>query len=216
MIEHICGIYKIQSKLFPDRFYIGSSSNIKNRWRIHKSKLLKNEHHSIKLQRHLNKYGLEDLEFTILEEILEENKYEIEQSYLNNLNPYFNILKSSLGVETGHVPWNKGVKTNITPWNKGIKCPQISIGLTGHKHSEETKLKISSLKKGKKYYRTFEERNKKLSIPVNKIDRNTKEILITYDSLQKAEKDTNIRYQHISDCCRKIRKTAGNFIWEYT
>lgn len=64
----------------------------------------------------------------------------------------------------GRVPWNKGLKCEYlvgnkhgfkkgdTPWNRGLKNPykitdehrkKISEKLKGHKHSNETKLKIS-------------------------------------------------------------------------
>ena len=60
------GIYKIVSKIRPDRMYIGSSINIPKRWREHISNLKKNKHHSKQLQNHFNKYGEADLQFSIL------------------------------------------------------------------------------------------------------------------------------------------------------
>jgi len=62
----IAGIYKIQSTVKPDRFYIGSSVNISKRWSCHINDLRKNKHHSSKLQNHYNKYGESDLRFTII------------------------------------------------------------------------------------------------------------------------------------------------------
>jgi len=96
------GIYQIQSKIKPNRIYIGSAVNITNRWRVHICQLRKNKHHSIKLQRHYNKYGIEDLEFSIL---LLCNKKELiinEQNYLNKIKCYFNISKvagNTLGIK---------------------------------------------------------------------------------------------------------------------
>jgi GIY-YIG catalytic domain. len=60
------GIYKIESKLKPERIYIGSAINIGQRWRVHLSDLRKQKHHSKKLQNHYNKYGEVDLSFSIL------------------------------------------------------------------------------------------------------------------------------------------------------
>lgn len=37
----------------------------------------------------------------------------------------------------------------------------------------------------------------------------------TWRSLQEAEKETNVKYQNISRCCRKLRKSAGGYIWRY-
>ena len=84
-------IYLIKSITKPDRYYIGSIIDRPSRWRTHKRKLSKNIHHSKKLQNHYNKYGLRDLIFKVLQDnILQENLHEIEQSYIDKLNPYFN------------------------------------------------------------------------------------------------------------------------------
>jgi group I intron endonuclease len=60
------GIYKIQSKCKPERIYIGSAVNIYNRWSVHRCDLRKGKHSSSAFQRHVNKYGLDDLEFSII------------------------------------------------------------------------------------------------------------------------------------------------------
>ena len=44
--EKVIGIYKIESKL-KKHIYIGSSIDIKRRWRLHLSQLKNNKHHSI-------------------------------------------------------------------------------------------------------------------------------------------------------------------------
>ena len=62
----ISGIYKIQSKIKPERIYIGSAVNMSNRIIKHKQDLKKNIHCNNKLQNHYNKYGLADLIFSIL------------------------------------------------------------------------------------------------------------------------------------------------------
>ena len=87
------GIYKISSKKNPKRFYIGSTSNFKRRHLEHFKRLRKSEHHSIILQRHVDKYGLDDLEFSILEICHEHLLLEREQYYIDSLNPYFNVSK---------------------------------------------------------------------------------------------------------------------------
>lgn len=53
----ISGIYKIQSKVKPERIYIGSAVNIRHRRNQHFSSLSLNNHHNKKLQYHYNKYG---------------------------------------------------------------------------------------------------------------------------------------------------------------
>lgn len=87
----ISGIYKIESKLKPERIYIGSTININIRWNKHLTDLKKNRHHSIKLQNHYNKYGESDLRFSILVECEKENLLKIEQEFIDSYKPYLNI-----------------------------------------------------------------------------------------------------------------------------
>ena len=94
------GIYKIQSIIKLERCYIGSSIDISKRWNVHIKSLQNNRHHSNKLQRHYNKYGESDLQFSILLECDKDELIKKEQYFIDNLNSYFNeapIAGSSLG-----------------------------------------------------------------------------------------------------------------------
>lgn len=88
-----CGIYKIQSKIKPERIYIGSSVDIYHRWRLHKERLELNKSHSPKLQNHYNKYGKIDLQYSILLSCEKEDLLKIEQYFIDSYNPFFNICK---------------------------------------------------------------------------------------------------------------------------
>lgn len=141
---NMSGIYKITSKVHPERIYIGSAVNFRTRKGGHFLTLKKNVHRNPKLQAHYNKYGVDDLTFSIVaicskEELRPENNVVwIEQFFIDAYKPWFNINKiagSSLGVirsaETrekvgkaglGREPWNKGKKGVMpVPWNKGMK-----------------------------------------------------------------------------------------------
>jgi group I intron endonuclease len=87
---NISGIYKIKSICKPDRIYIGSASNIYNRWHVHLTELKRGTHHSKKLQRHYNKYGESDLQFMIIEKCKLNELLIKEQYLLDNFKPYFN------------------------------------------------------------------------------------------------------------------------------
>ena len=150
------GIYRIQSKSRPKRFYIGSAVNIKQRWRSHKSLLFRNKHHSIKLQNHVNKYGFKDLVFTVVEVSEKEDLIPAEQKYLDHDLPYFNTTPtagSSLGRKH-----TEEARRKIGEGQKGKKISkehkrQITEALTGRKRgkcSEEARRKISEAKKGRK------------------------------------------------------------------
>jgi len=114
----VTGIYKIESKLKPERVYTGSAVNMKQRWIRHLSDLKLNKHHSIKLQRHYNKYGQSDLIFIIIELCFPEFLTAREQYYINKLKPYFNICKiagSSLGRNVSEETRKKLSESNKKP-----------------------------------------------------------------------------------------------------
>lgn len=96
MIKKICGVYKI-TNMINDKFYIGSSNNINNRWRQHKGALNEGTHGNPYLQNAWNKYGGENFQFEILEECAPEMQFEREQFYLNTLCPFddngYNIVR---------------------------------------------------------------------------------------------------------------------------
>ncbi len=160
MAEKISGIYKIQSKTFPNKFYIGSSSSIVSRFYNHKNKLKKNIHHSPIIQSFVNKYGINDLEFLILEECNNENLIEREQYYIDVLNPTFNcrkIAESNLGYKMseetkkkigdanrGNIlgPMSEEKKQHLREVLKGKNCGEKN-GSYGIKWSKERKEKMS-------------------------------------------------------------------------
>lgn len=122
----ISGIYKIVNKI-NGKYYIGSSDNIlgySGRWIEHINGLKSNRHENSYLQRSWNKYGMENFEFSILEEVPKESLLIIEQSYLDKAK------------------------------NDGKRCYNLSYkatggGFAGHKHSEESKRKTSEKLKGR-------------------------------------------------------------------
>lgn len=160
------GIYQIQSKSHPERVYIGSSINIENRWIDHKYSLRYNDHHSYKLQNHYNKYGIDDLVYSVLFCCSKEVLMCLEQLFFDTLKPYFNISMKAYGNEgikrtpevrlkisracQGRVAWNKGrLRTEEE------KQHQSKV-MTGRKQSKETveKRRLKSI--GHKYTPTRE------------------------------------------------------------
>ena len=94
-------VYKIQSKIDNTKFYIGSTQcSIKERMAFHLYQLKKNRHHSKAMQEHYNKYGFDDLEFEVLNDIKNTHPYklhEMESSLINSLNPNWNTQKIATG-----------------------------------------------------------------------------------------------------------------------
>jgi len=210
-----CGIYQIQSIIKPNRVYIGSSCNIEKRWNRHKQTLKKGNHHSIKLQRHYDKYGEIDLKFIILASCDRDDLLELEQYYMDVKIPYFNSCLFAGKPIKNKKPWNFGVKGSI-PWNKGIKMKEEQrLRMLNHPVSDITKEKIRKNKTGykykisekmKSYYKTLYKSVLQFSL--------SGEFIRRFDSLKETSEDGFV-YQNISECCNNKRKTAGGFLWKY-
>lgn len=137
-------IYAIVSKR-SGRMYIGSAKHFGIRRRNHVNSLIKNRHHSIILQRHYDKYGIDDLYFIVFE-LVEWNLSVIqkEQFYLDEHSPYFNILKvaySSIGRKFSQETIKKLSESHkgIKPSAESLEKRRISMIKTAANLSEEKK-----------------------------------------------------------------------------
>lgn len=95
------GIYKIENQITKD-IYIGSSVHLSNRKSRHFKDLENKKHHSIILQRAVNKYGIDNFIFIVLEECAKEILLIREQHYIDTLLPLYNICQvagNSLGIK---------------------------------------------------------------------------------------------------------------------
>lgn len=84
------GVYKI-TNIINGKCYVGSSQNLKNRWRRHKRDLRVNSHHSSKLQRSFNKYGESSFKYEILSTCPIEYLIKLEQWFLDSIKPEYNM-----------------------------------------------------------------------------------------------------------------------------
>lgn len=150
--KHKSGIYLIYNNV-NGKYYIGSAitNRINSRFRNH---CIHGRGSSI-VKKAINKYGLENFTFFILEyypgfihkENLKKNHLELlklETNYINLLNPEYNILTIAGS--------SKGFKHNKETIEK------LKLVNKNKKHSEETKKWLSLMRKGKKH----SEKTKKL------------------------------------------------------
>lgn len=161
MTKHV--IYKIINTI-NNKFYVGSTSNTKVRFREHRRKLRSGKHHCKHLQAAWNKYGEHTFVFVVVEEVTaQDGLFAAEDKWL----------KEHHGTE---LCYNAG-KTAAAPWRGVEKHKQPSFGRPktenarvqisatlkafyaeapenhpryGKQHTEETKAKISASRKGKK------------------------------------------------------------------
>jgi group I intron endonuclease len=124
----------IKSKI-DTRTYIGSSINVKHRIESHLSLLKNNKHFNRHLQSFYNKYGIKSLNFELLITCPKEYLIKMEQWFIDNLKPKFNIrtkAESRLGVKcSDEFKRNVGIRSSIL--YKGEGNP-----FYGKTHNEET------------------------------------------------------------------------------
>ena len=85
----ICAVYKITNTITGD-FYIGSSKDVKKRWREHKCQSVWNERPNSKLYQDMKKFGTEKFVFEILAEVEENKLKKTEQQFIETLHPTYN------------------------------------------------------------------------------------------------------------------------------
>ena len=180
------GIYKITNTV-NNKIYIGSALNFKQRFYVHKSSLKRNKHHSKYLQRSYNKYGIENFKFEVIAICPPEYLIKLEQWFLDNLKPEYNICKTA-GSQLG-------VKHSLnTRLNRSIIASK-------YKHSKETIIKLSKANKFNKAVQQFTVNN---------------EFIKEYKSIKSAALLNNRSSSSILDCVKGRTKTCNNYIWKYS
>lgn len=183
------GVYKISNNL-SGRYYIGYSTNIERRFTVHRSKLKKNCHDNIFLQRAYNLDGEDKFEYNIIHICeTEEEAKEIELKYLTDLSirdKLYNLNYNNSGGDllTYH-PEKEAIREKIiqsyketlskmTPQERSEKYGKFGEknGMYGKTHTEEVKKKNSDIKKGNTNFKgrkhTEESKQKMSEIRKNK------------------------------------------------
>jgi len=147
-------IYKIIN-LTNGKFYVGSTNNQRERFRVHRSRLRRSAHHCAHLQAAWNKYGEYSFLFRVVEDVASEALLQAAEDiwlteWVGNENCYNHGLRSG-------APW-RGAAKELHP-NFGKHWPEETKQLlreararqadprTGKVHSDETKAKISASKR---------------------------------------------------------------------
>ncbi|TPG66064.1 GIY-YIG nuclease family protein [Hymenobacter nivis] len=153
--EHInsAGIYRI-SNTVNSRTYVGSAKKLGARFRSHKSLLLKGKHNSVIMQRFYDKHGAGFLIFDLVELCDEDQLLEREQHYIDSEQPSFNIRKQAdrnSGIKRRpetiakmRAMGKERAKTDAGKAHIALMRATPSSGNTGHKHTDETRAKISA------------------------------------------------------------------------
>ena len=84
-MRKISGVYKIENIITSD-FYIGSSKDVKRRWKEHKCPSTWNKYPNSLMYHDMQKYGTDKFDFQLLEEVEIEHLKETEQKFIEKLN----------------------------------------------------------------------------------------------------------------------------------
>jgi len=118
---NVAGIYSIRNTI-SGRIYVGSSVQVRERWKHHKLALRKGTHHSRPLQRSWIKHGEAAFVFELLEVIEDHNNLIVREQH-----------------------WMESLLANHPRQGFNV-CPAAGSP-RGHKHSPETRAKMSAAKK---------------------------------------------------------------------
>jgi group I intron endonuclease len=187
------GVYIIRS-VIDSRVYVGSSMNLYRRFCDHRASLIRGNHRSPKLQAFSDKYGIETLNFSVLEVVDDSNQLiEREQFYIDHFQSFarskgFNTSPtagSALGVRhTAETKLAKSGKNSVHYGKRGAEAPAF-----GHRHDKETKRIISE---AARKYRTG---------------------ITLSDSTKQKLRDINLGKKHseyTKELCRQLSSRANN------
>jgi len=187
--DNSSGIYQIKN-LINNKTYIGSAVNFKQRMATHRSCLNLNKHGNSHLQKAFVKYGEENFISEILFTCPQSELLRIEQYFLNNYNPDYNILK-------------------------------VAGSTLGFKRTEESKKAQSERMKGNQLHRFVKNRpvkKEKVLKPkrlLYQIDKDTFEIINTYNSIKEYSEMTGFNSGTISSVLQGKCFTAHGFTWSW-
>ena len=190
------GVIYVRPNRINGKKYVGQATNLKERQR--KWTCLSEKYAGTAINNARIKYGIEAFDFEILKECEDEELDYWEKYYIKELNtkiPYGYNMTDGGGGKNG--------------------CPV----------SEETRKKISEIKKGKQSWNkgkhwSEETRKKILESQKNRkiviqIDKNTNEIIAEFQSLMEVQRQLGYKIGNLSKCCNGKRKTAYGYIWKY-
>ena len=177
------GIYKITNKE-NDKIYVGQTKNLNTRYGGHLYRIKRNEHHNEHLQRAFKKYGEDNFEYEILEEVKnvsnldlrekywidhygginDDNTYNFKDPLLNEYNDYIKkkMSKNMTGENNpnyGNI-WSEEQRKKASKQRKGISFEE-KLGKEGAKKAKE---KMSKAQKGRKQTEETKEKIRQANI----------------------------------------------------
>ena len=197
-------IYAIRN-ILNGKMYIGKTeyANPAKRYKRHLIDAHKKRCKERALYRAINKYGAENFEFQVLEEVSTENASQREQHYIALYNTYHNGYNETIGGDgTPYV--HEKTEEILRLYQEGYSIREI----TDIVHHDKTPIT-----------RIIKEHNIPIrhvytNKPVVQIDPATNQAIKVFNSAAEAEKEIPTG-KHINQACKGSYKTAGGYKWEY-
>ena len=222
----INGIYKIENKI-NHCIYIGKAKDIQNRWNQHKSEI-KSDKNKTHLYNDMRKYGIENFDFSIIEEMsLEEynkNGSEREKYWIKYYNSYLNpehYNETEGGEGTlGWVPSQEWRDKQSKIKKEWYKTPEGIEKRKKQSEQQKNKAPFKDCTHSSDWKKQHSERMKGENNPAYNTHTNGKrcmciELYHIFKSTREAEKIMGISHIGISAACRGKQETAGGYHWRY-
>ena len=152
----IIGIYKITNTVTGD-FYIGSSKDVKRRWKEHKYPSIWNKQPNNPMYLDMKNYGTDKFVFEILEEVEIDKLKVTEQKFIELLKPTYNSNNANgLNIERrkeAQKKYNKSDKGKEAHKEAQKKYRKTDKGKEAQKEYKKTDKYKEAKKKAKKKYR---------------------------------------------------------------
>lgn len=224
------GIYRITNKI-NGKSYIGQSVNIEERFKHHKKYRRKDEDGKL-LYRSINKYGIENFSFEIIDICKKEELDEKEIYYIKKYESFKNGYNMTKGGESlcGYTFSKKSIQKRVKSvknyYSKNKRSAESREKVRKsliefYKNNPDARKKIGESSRGRRLSKEAIEKMKETKRKnccgektVFQYNPNGGYVGV-YKSVKVASDSLKICQSAISDVCRGKRKSAGGFIWSY-
>ena len=132
-MKRISGVYKITNTVTNDS-YIGSSKDVKKRWREHKCQSTWKKYPNKQLYKDMQKYSVDKFELQILEEVEPEYLKETEQQFIEMMKPTYNQMNAN-GFNTER--YKKYQKEYLKEYHKSDKYKEYQKEYQNKYHNQQ-------------------------------------------------------------------------------
>lgn len=217
------GIYKITNKI-TNKVYIGQSIDIKLRWAVHKQPSNyfdpTNDNYYRKIYTAFREYGIENFEFSIIENCSKEQLNEREIYWINYYNSFYDGYNMTLGGEGGNIPSDKKIYQydrfgNFIQEFMNVREAATQLNLT----TNTIYSAICDHCLGGGYQWSYQKADhidlyENNECPVIAYDLLGKKIKM-YNSINLAAKNTGDGWRAITTACKTLQYNNTQFQWRY-